>query len=129
MSDYFWPSAGQFAKLAPLLPNDTRGVACVDDRRVAFLLSGGQVVDCTAAEALLDRMPKTRILHGDKGYDSDAVRRKIEDVGTALNIPPKVNRRDGNPAFRPRCIATATPSNACSHASRTSEGSQRDTTG
>ena len=38
-------------------------------------------------------MPQTDILHGDKGYDSDAVRRKIENRGAAPNIPPKVNRR------------------------------------
>lgn len=38
-------------------------------------------------------MPTTDILHGDKGYDSDAVRRKIESKGAAPNIPPKVNRR------------------------------------
>jgi len=62
-------------------------------RPIAFLLTGGQVADCTAADALLDQMPKTSILHGDKGYDSDAVRRKIEDMGAAPNIPPKANRR------------------------------------
>ena len=39
-------------------------------------------------------MPTTcEILHGDKGYDSDAVRRKIEAQGAAPNIPPKINRR------------------------------------
>jgi len=47
-------------------------------RPVAFLLTGGQVADYTAADALLERMPATAILHGDKGYDSDALRRKIE---------------------------------------------------
>jgi len=51
------------------------------------------VADCVAADALLDRMPETDILVGDKGYDSDAVRRKIERMGAAPNIPPKVNRR------------------------------------
>ena len=30
----FWLSDEQFARLAPLLPSDTRGVARVDDRRV-----------------------------------------------------------------------------------------------
>jgi transposase len=30
----FWLSEEQFGRLAPLLPNDTRGVARVDDRRV-----------------------------------------------------------------------------------------------
>jgi transposase len=32
-------------------------------------------------------------VHGDKGYDSNAVRRKIESRGAAPNIPPKSNRR------------------------------------
>jgi transposase len=31
---YFWLSEAQFARLAPLLPTDTRGVPRVDDRRV-----------------------------------------------------------------------------------------------
>ena len=51
------------------------------------------MADCTAADTLLDQMPKTTILHGDKGYDSDAVRRKIESKGAAPNITPKANRR------------------------------------
>lgn len=32
--DSFWLSEEQFARLRPLLPSDTRGVARVDDRRV-----------------------------------------------------------------------------------------------
>jgi len=47
------------------------------------------VADCTAADALLERMPTASILHGDKGYDSNAVRQKIERMGAAPNIPPK----------------------------------------
>ena len=31
---YFWLSGEQFARLEPLLPDDTRGKARVDDRRV-----------------------------------------------------------------------------------------------
>lgn len=38
-------------------------------------------------------MPTTRILHGDKGYDSNAIRRQIEKKGAMPNIPPKANRR------------------------------------
>ena len=34
MATYFWLSEGQFARLQPLLPTDTRGVPRVDDRRV-----------------------------------------------------------------------------------------------
>ena len=62
-------------------------------RPIAFLLTGGNVADCTAADELLEQLPQTRLVHGDKGYDSDAVRRKIERSGAAPNIPPKSNRR------------------------------------
>ena len=34
MTDHFWLSAAQLARLQPLLPMDTRGVPRVDDRRV-----------------------------------------------------------------------------------------------
>jgi transposase len=55
-------------------------------------LTGGQVADCIAADVLLDRIASAEILHGDKGYDTNAVRRKIESKGAAPNIPPKTNR-------------------------------------
>jgi len=38
-------------------------------------------------------MPKASILNGDKGYDTNAIRRQIEAQGTMPNIPPKANRR------------------------------------
>lgn len=38
-------------------------------------------------------MPAARILHGDKGYDSNAIRRQVEGTGARANIPPKTNRR------------------------------------
>src|SRR5476651_1772358 len=46
----FWLTERQFAQLAPLLPNDTRGKARVDDRRVIsgivhVLKSGGRWID------------------------------------------------------------------------------------
>ena len=66
------------------------GTAC---RPVAFLLTGGQVADCTAAERLLDQVTTADLVQGDKGYDTNAVRRKIEAKGAAPNIPPKVTRR------------------------------------
>ena len=62
-------------------------------RPIAFMLTGGQVADCTAGELLLEQMPQASILHGDKGYDSNAIRRQIEGKGAMPNIPPKANRR------------------------------------
>ncbi len=38
-------------------------------------------------------MPASSILHADKGYDSDAIRRQVEDKGAMPNIPPKTNRK------------------------------------
>jgi hypothetical protein len=49
------------------------------------------VADCTTADG--HRLFAAEILHADKGYDSDAVRRKIKGKGAAPNIPPKTNRR------------------------------------
>jgi transposase len=51
------------------------------------------VADCIAADELLDQLLTAEVVHGDKGYDSDAVRRKVESKGAAPNIPPKANRR------------------------------------
>jgi transposase len=57
------------------------------------MLTGGQMADCTAGAQLLERLPPCRILNGDKGYDTDAIRRQIEATGAMPNIPPKANRR------------------------------------
>ena len=57
------------------------------------MLTGGQVADCTAGATLLERLPDCDILHGDKGYDSNAIRRQVEEAGAMPNIPPKTNRR------------------------------------
>lgn len=54
MVDLFWLSDKQFARLAPLLPRDTRGVPRVDDRRVIsgivqVLRSGARWADAPPA--------------------------------------------------------------------------------
>jgi transposase len=51
--DDFWLTKAQFARIEPLLPNDTRGKPRVDDRRVIsgivhVLKSGGRWVDAPA---------------------------------------------------------------------------------
>ena len=51
MSDFFWFSDAQWARIAQLLPTDTRGMARVDDRRVLSgivhaLRNGGRWADC-----------------------------------------------------------------------------------
>lgn len=39
------------------------------------MLTGGQVADCVAGEALIELMPDARLLNGDEGYDSNVIRR------------------------------------------------------
>ena len=56
-------------------------------------MTGGQVADCKAGALLLKRLPDCDIVLGDKGYDSNAIRRQIEETGAAPTIPPKANRR------------------------------------
>ena len=51
MADFFWFTDEQWARIEPLLPNDTRGMPRVDDRRVLSgivhaLKSGGRWGDC-----------------------------------------------------------------------------------
>ena len=77
------------------------------------MLTGGQVADCTAGAELLARLPSCDILHGDKGYDSEGLRRQVEDGGAMSNIPPKANRRWKN-CFSPFLYRKETPSSACS---------------
>ena len=61
-------------------------------RPIAFVLTGGQVADCKAASVLLEHLPQCRILHADKSYDTNHIRRTVEAKGTMPNIPPKANR-------------------------------------
>ena len=62
-------------------------------RPIAFLLTGGNVADCVAGAELLDQLPACKVLHADKGYDSNAIRVQVRDRGAWANIPPKANRK------------------------------------
>ena len=59
----------------------------------SFMLTGGQVADCTAGAMLLNHFPECEILRANKGYDANAIRRQVEQRGAMPNIPPKANRK------------------------------------
>jgi transposase len=42
---------------------------------------------------MLERLLEYEILHADKGYDANAIRRQVEERGATPNIPPKANRK------------------------------------
>jgi transposase len=57
-----------------------------------FLITGGQVNDCTQAIELLGQHKAEAVL-ADKGYDADAIVEHIETMGAQAVIPPKRNRK------------------------------------
>ena len=69
-----------------------------EGRPVTLRLTGGQIADCTEADALTDGLGEGDILLADKGYDSNAIRAKAAERMAWANIPPKANRR-GSFAF------------------------------
>ncbi len=93
-------------------------------RPIAFLLTGDQVADCEAAKKLREQLPPTPwVLHGDKGYDTNPIRQRVEANGTMPSIPPMVTG-SGRVATRLCFIGLATRLNGCSAASRTSAASR-----
>ncbi len=61
--------------------------------RSAFALTPGQTHDSQATSELLEPLPEGCVVLGDKAYDSDDIRARIEEAGAIANIPPKANRR------------------------------------
>lgn len=59
---------------------------------VDFIITGGQVADCTQAIPLLEKHRADYVL-ADKGYDSNAIIEHIESSGATAVIPPKSNRK------------------------------------
>jgi transposase len=59
---------------------------------VDFVVTAGQVNDCTQAIALLGGRQAEAVL-ADKGYDSNAIVEHIRAMGAVAVIPPKSNRK------------------------------------
>ena len=63
---------------------------------IEFDLTGGEVHDCKAAPALIDKLPASEHTIADKGYDSEDVREHIRNKSSNLVIPRKKNSKTGN---------------------------------
>jgi len=57
-----------------------------------FILTPGQRHDVTQANDLIEDIKNTMVL-ADKGYDSSALVKTIEEKGSVAVIPPKKNRK------------------------------------
>jgi len=60
---------------------------------VKLILTGGQVADVTQAENLLDGL-RTKVVIGDKGYDSKVVVDTIRTKGAEPVIPSRDNAKE-----------------------------------
>ena len=61
-----------------------------------FAITGGEINDCTAAPALIAKLPGAGAIIADKGYDSERLREQIESQGSQVVIPGKQNSIKGN---------------------------------
>jgi len=61
-------------------------------RPLRFVVAGGQINDCTQANRLLGAL-ETGYVIADKGYDSERVLEKVEELGAIAVIPPRSNRK------------------------------------
>ena len=61
---------------------------------IKVLLTPGQAHDLLGADTLLTTLGEGDIILGDKAYDADWLRQRIEAQGAAPNIPDKSNRKE-----------------------------------
>ncbi len=61
---------------------------------IKVLLTPGQAHDLLGADTLLTTLGEGDIILGDKAYDANWLRQRIEAQGAAPNIPDKSNRKE-----------------------------------
>jgi transposase len=67
-----------------------------DGLPIEFTVTGGEVHDSTVASELFEPLPLSKAVVADKGYDSEKIRKQIEDRGAVAVIPRKSNSVIGN---------------------------------
>ena len=105
MSDVFWLSDEQWSRLSPLLPNDTRGVPRVDDRRVIsgivhVLKSGGRWVDAPPVYG-----PRKTLYNRFVRWAAKGVWQELFATLAAAGGPPAVVLLDSSLVKAHRCAA------------------------
>jgi transposase len=105
MTDLFWLSDEQFARLAPLLPRDTRGVPRVDDRRVIsgivqVLRSGARWVDASPVYG-----PRKTLYNRFVRWAARGIWREVFETLSRAGGPPAVLLLDSTHAKVHRCAS------------------------
>ena len=89
--DLFWLTDAQFAKIEPLLPTDTRGMARVDDRRVISGIIHVQKSGCRWVDAPSEYGPRKTLYNrfvrwAEKGIWVDLFHALARAGGPALQL-------------------------------------------
>jgi transposase len=105
MTQGFWLSDTQWARLAPLLPNKPRGVSRVDDRRVisgiiVALQSGGRWIDVPAEYG-----PRKTLYNRFVRWSAKGVWQALFQALTAAGGPPAEVLLDSTHVKAHRCAA------------------------
>lgn len=126
--DCFWLTDDQFARLRPLLPNDTRGKPRVDDRRVIsgiihVLKSGGRWIDAPDAYG-----PKKTLYNRFVRWAAKGVWVGIFDALAAADGPPAEVLIDSSAVKAHRCASGGKGGSALRRsAARAAEGPPKST--
>lgn len=62
-------------------------------RPIILFLTAGNVSDYKGADMILDALPASKVMLGDKGYDSATFRDALKTRGIEPCIPPRQNRK------------------------------------
>jgi transposase len=105
MAEEFWLNDGQWARLAPLLPNKPRGVPRVDDRRVIsgvihVLKSGGRWADAPSSYG-----PRKTLYNRFVRWAANGVWSELFEALAAAGGPPSKVLLDSSAVKAHRCAA------------------------
>ena len=103
--DVFWLSEGQFERLRPLLPTDTRGVRRVDDRRVISGIVHVLQSGCRWRDAPLCYGPRKTLYNRFVRWAAKGVWEGVLRTLAASGGPPEALLLDGTPVKAHRSAA------------------------
>lgn len=73
--------------------NRFHAIADANGCLLSILLTGGQTHDCPPAQRLIRRTKRAKKLLGDKAYDSEELRLWLNERGTKVVVPNRLNRK------------------------------------
>ena len=105
MADPFWLSDAQWARLEPLLPQDVRGVPCVDDRRVISGIIHVLRSGCRWSDAPSSYGPRKTLYNRFVRWTSRSIWRRVFEALAASGGPPAEVLMDSTHVKAHRCSA------------------------